>query len=290
MWNLKIPKRMFFYWGARDLPFLRYMSVYSFQKLNPDWEVKYYMPIKVSRHQPWPDKQFESRKNRCKDYTNYLSRLNIKPTIFDFEAIGLSNDLNEIHKSDLLRYELLAQQGGAWADMDILFTKPMDQLLCNKQKSAATAFYYHGREDGVDTGNPKNHAIGFLMSSSNNKYFTDVAKVAKQNFLAKKRARKGYQCVGADLLNRHFPLDQIRKHYPGTVSVGKEAVYAINDLSTIYDVSDFSLLTDNSIGIHWYGGCERVKQMLLGVTHTNYRDYPNRGTLMTALRKTFPNL
>lgn len=34
-----IPKRAFFYWGGKKMPWIRRVSVDSFKQLNPDWEV-----------------------------------------------------------------------------------------------------------------------------------------------------------------------------------------------------------------------------------------------------------
>ena len=38
-----IPKRIFFYWGGSDMSWMRYMTLYSFRKMNPDWEVILYV-------------------------------------------------------------------------------------------------------------------------------------------------------------------------------------------------------------------------------------------------------
>jgi hypothetical protein len=280
MWNLKVPKRVFFYWGAKRLPFLRYMTVHSFRMMNPEWEVKFYIPFNLCDYRPWDGKQIESALSgeNTFDYTNYLRpKLNIKPIVFDFEELGLSNDINEVHKSDFLRYHLLETQGGVWFDMDVLFIKPMEELLCNKQGVDASVFYYYGDDVGV-----QGHAIGFLMSTPNGGFFSEVLK------LAKNKKPTDYQEIGADLLNRDFPPYKIREMYPQATSIDKDAIYAIHELSLLYTRCDLKCIR-NSIGIHWYGGCEQVKNILLNVNHRNYLNYKNSGTVMTALRQTFPN-
>ena len=45
MWQLqKIPKLAHFYWGNDTLSFLRYLSIYTFSKFNPDWRIQFYYP------------------------------------------------------------------------------------------------------------------------------------------------------------------------------------------------------------------------------------------------------
>ena len=53
MWHLtNIPKIVHFYWGNEKLSYLRYMSVYSFRKLNPDWKIKIHVPGALSMIAP----------------------------------------------------------------------------------------------------------------------------------------------------------------------------------------------------------------------------------------------
>lgn len=283
MWNLDIPKRVFFYWGGKRLSFLRYMSIYSFKKMNPDWEIQFYCPLKMVSKKIWEKKQYENI-HSVKDYRQYVTNnLMIKPTVFDFEQLGLSNNMNEVHKSDFIRYHLINKYGGVWSDMDILYLKPMEELLVNKKKIKGSTYYYFGKDDRDVAG----HGIGFLMGTKGSKYFKDVFTAAKSKF-------KGvdYQEAGADLLNKQFPPNVIKEKYPDAVSLDSDAVYAINhhNRTFLYDQCNFNMLTDNSVGIHWYGGSEHVKQLTVSVNHTNYTTYKNNGTLMRSLQKHFPSI
>lgn len=281
-WNLKVPKTIFFYWGAKTLPFLRYMSVYSFKKMNPDWDIKFYKPLKLNRATKWGGKQFEAiaRVPQVNYDQKLIHDLGVRPIVFDFNAIGLDNNLNEVHKSDFLRYHLLHKYGGVWADMDILFIKPMEKLLCNERGSEASSFIYYGQ----DERDIKEHAIGFLMGEKGNKYFGDVFAESKKNFKP-----KDYQGAGADLLNRKFGSSVLGSKYTDTEFLDKSAVYAINhiDHEFLYDKCNLDLLDDNSVGVHWYGGSLKVKNLLLTVNHKNFKNHPNKGTLMHLLRKHF---
>ena len=121
----KIPKRLFVYWGGEKLPYLRYLTIDSFIKFNPEWEIIFIIPKILSNVLTWQGKQFERNDLKYIDYMSEIYKLEgknkLKVEIFDFETIGINNNLNEVHKSDYLRYYLLYSRGGVWSDMDIYF-------------------------------------------------------------------------------------------------------------------------------------------------------------------------
>ena len=54
MWHLdKIPKILHVYWGGSSLPKLRYLTIESFAKYNPDWEVRVYVPATPVEGHSW---------------------------------------------------------------------------------------------------------------------------------------------------------------------------------------------------------------------------------------------
>lgn len=281
MWNLNIPKKAFFYWGADKLSFLRYMTIHSFKKYNPEWEIHCYCPKQLNNTALWGGKQFENGSD-IEDYTERLNQIGVTLMVFDFETIGLNNDLNEVHKSDFLRYHLLHTQGGVWADMDILFFRSMDYLLCNEQIEKSNAYIYYG----VDPQHIQGHAIGFLMGVPGNKYYKDVFDMAKKHF-----SPKAYQGAGPDMLNNHMPLSYIEQNYAisDVCFLDKNSVYSIdhNQYKILYDFHNTLSIPDNAVGIHWYGGSVFVKDILLSINHKNYKQYNNNGMLIHLLQQYF---
>jgi hypothetical protein len=279
----QIPKRMSFYWGARKMTFLRLMSLYSFVRKNPDWHTVLYMPTQANHHIGWAGKQYENEPGDFKDYTCVLHRIGVEIKHFDFRDIGLNNQMNEVHKSDYLRYHLLFNSGGAWADMDVLFMKPMNDLKINKAENAHfNAFCFWGDQPGAIPG----HAIGFLLGAPNNNYYKDVYHWARRGYKPQE-----YQCLGADMLNTRFQPHHIKRVYPLTGFLDKEAVYSIdhNYRDYLYEKDGMDMLGPNAVGLHWYGGSEYVKNLLFTVNHENYLQYPNEGTLLKLLKKEYPD-
>ena len=132
MWHLtKIPKIAHFYWGNEKLPYLRYLTISSFCKYNPDWKVRFYYPKYRQTKKTWNSKEHKYEIIVKKDYTEELKKLPITFVEIDFESLDLSNDLTEVHKSDYLRWFLLANVGGLWSDMDIIYIDSMNNISLN---------------------------------------------------------------------------------------------------------------------------------------------------------------
>lgn len=282
VWHLeKIPKVAYFYWGAKSMSFLRFMSIYSFHQYNPDWKIILYKPKKVVLGNNWEGKQFEN-KHAIKDYDHLVAKM-AEIRQFDFETIGISNDLNEVHKSDLLRYHLLSTVGGLWSDMDILYFRPMTALKTNSvENKERDAFIYIG----VDTGQNEieGHAIGFLMGAPGNTYFKDVfnKSIAINN-------DQSYEAMGADLLNKHFPQHIISATYPNVGHLDRDEVYFIdhNKRYYLYEDDGTYYFKNYSIGLHWYGGSVYAESLTVNVDDTNFLTYKNRGSILQLLRKCF---
>jgi hypothetical protein len=43
-WELSVPKMAHFYWGGGKLLYMRFLSIKSFMKYNPDWVVVFHYP------------------------------------------------------------------------------------------------------------------------------------------------------------------------------------------------------------------------------------------------------
>ncbi len=118
-WHLKeIPKTLHMYWGRnKKLSYMRYMTAYSFSKLNPDWKINVYAPLKPCLKQTWNGNEQKAYNYRGNDHFPLLSRIkNVNVIEFDFEAtLHISNDKPEDLKSDILRLHLISTQDGGWS-------------------------------------------------------------------------------------------------------------------------------------------------------------------------------
>ena len=107
------------------------MTLYSFRKMNPDWEIVLYISSNDIKNKGW--KSYENQdyhQYKGDNYFNKLKDLNIKIEKAEFpkEIQEKLKNISPIHESDLFRYYQLYLNGGFYCDMDVLFFKPIDNF------------------------------------------------------------------------------------------------------------------------------------------------------------------
>jgi hypothetical protein len=244
MWYLEnIPKIVHFYWAGKKLSFLQMMSVYSFWQLNPDWEIQMHTCTDTNNKITWGTKEQEYSDN-YEDFSVKLGEIPVKFNYHNFKDYGLSNELTEIHKSDIIRLFLLSRRGGIYCDMDILFIKPIEYMECNipenKDKDTFVSICHYG------------HSIGFLMSSKRNEYYKDLYHKAYK--IATINTELGYQQVGAPLINKYYREIHTIPGNVYNISMNTVYPYDANHISNMFVGNDLSKITPSTIGVHWYAG------------------------------------
>ena len=239
-WHLHIPKILHVYWGVGSLPYLRFQTVKTFMKLNPDWKIILWLPKHPSKVLTWNTGQL-NYSSTWADYTVDLLNLPIEKKYFDLKEYGLSNNISEVHKSDFLRYHLLSEYGGVWTDMDILYFKSIVDLEVNKKENKDKETFVCISKYG--------HSNGFFMAAKGSKFFGEMFKLAYDADLSK------YQGNGPDLCNKYYPKLEAINEFSPAIDIGMDAVYFYNAqrLLEIYDIKD-AKFPETSIGIHWYAG------------------------------------
>lgn len=254
-----IPKKAFLYAGFEKLSFLRYMTIYSLSKLNKDWEIFVYRPIKHVKKITWTTNE----NDKASQYTGncYFDKLNslknVHEIIFNFEDINLSNLLPEVHKSDFLRWYLLSTVGGLWSDIDILYHKPLLNIN-NLTNNVETDCFYCFSEN-------KYHSIGFNLSAKGNTFYKLAWEQSKSNYDS-----RSYQCIGSHLLNKlnNF-LDQ------NGFDIPKSVVYTFSWVEINKIFGPVQNLPDNNIGIHWFGGSNVSWQHECKINVDNFNQFDN---------------
>lgn len=129
-WHLsEIPKTAYFFWGNTALPWVRYLTLYTFRMHNPDWKMVIYTKHgQTTNYDPnivdcWP-------LVRALDVTIDFAAP-IEET-FGFNLTDTKDDhFRDVYRSDFLRWYLLHECGGLWADMDILFFRSLESMDWN---------------------------------------------------------------------------------------------------------------------------------------------------------------
>jgi len=249
MWHLKnIPQVAHFYWGGGPLSYLRFLSVSSFKKQNPSWQVTVHTPA-VSSSAP-----AEWTNSIKQDFRDQLGSLDVTVVAHDFDSYGFTNQAHEVHKSDFLRWQLLAEQGGVWSDIDIFYTNPIDNLKENTVENS-----------GVDVAlcplkPPHKHTVGFMLGSRANAFYQSIGQLAVANY-----NKDVYQCMGSDLINGRFEtLESFGQQFPDNqfIFLDKRCVYTITSKTIELFYQETNKRHNNSeiIGYHWFGGHPRSQE------------------------------
>lgn len=219
-----INKTLYLYWGGRKLSWLRYLTVVSFAKRNPGWKIKVYYPTRPTIGNSWStDEQIVQYEGL--DWFDHLP-VYAETIPLDMQDLGFSNDLTEVHKSDIFRLWVLSEFGGLYSDFDIIYTKPMPKL---------TERLYHYHKDG-------HYAIGLLAAPKGDKLYKELLNYAKQAPTDK------YQAFGATL------WDKVTEQPPEGLNMPQELVYSYDWQQAENLFVDNKELPKGAIGVHWFGG------------------------------------
>lgn len=243
----KFPKQAHFYWGYTPMPWLNALSLYSFRRHNPDWKVILYSPTGLSRRAGWKTGE-QSVPYSGVDYAGSAWCIESVDEfrIMDYEGIGMSNDMHDVHRADALRHYIMYTEGGLWSDMDILYFAPVGRVAPDGT-DVALSFHMQLRKKPY-------YATAFVLTAPRTKFYQTVYEKAVQSW-----DPNLYQCIGPDMVRKLWPrLDDARQEIPSEsfynipVSVVYPFLYGVCD-RFFSDVAEDSLPPD-SIGVHWYGG------------------------------------
>lgn len=281
MWTLsKIPKIAHFYWHGSFLSWLRYCTLLTFQRQNPDWELRFYTP--KEEHTGEADWEEHSKERTGVTGENYLDKVKDIPNTTCIE-LDFDDDEPDVYRSDLLRLKLLGEQGGLWLDMDVITFRPMNESILNDyfQKGSDTVISYSEAR--------KHYSIGYMLASKGNEFFLDLYNKGKNDQEPPDWLKKKYgdrQRFGVILWDSFYPNPQaIAQQFPNLQIYNFQFKicypYLYNDMDNL--LLHDSPLDQDTIAIHWYGGHPVTRSWENRLTWDNYTDF--NSTLCKAIRR-----
>ena len=249
------------------MSWMRYMTLYSFRKMNPNWEMVLCLSQNNTCTTKWPgEHDFTSYKGIS--YFNRLKELNIiiEPVKFPdaFNAVIKS----PVHESDLYRYYKLYNNGGFYSDTDVLYFRSMDNIYNEILECNANIVLYTQRDYT---------AIGFLGAEKNNVFYRDLMLSALDTLDV-----DTCQAYGTDLFynfcGQHNVDEVIKSRY-------SEAIVFVIPIYLVYHLNSWDIehafsssigvegFNTKSIGYHWYGGAPIAQKFNNIMTEDNYMNY-----------------
>ncbi len=248
-----IPKTAHFYWGGSQLPFLRYLTLWSFCNFNPEWRVKLYIPVSLSTRITWKtnEQNYRVKNNDC---FKRLEKLPVSIVKSSMERYGFSNSIPEVHKSDILRWNVLADEGGLWSDMDIFYVKGIES--CFDVSSEKDYLCY----DTIK----KYYSIGFMLASHESPIMRMMA-----NSCHKYYKRSEYQSVGSIMMKK--VLGNIDKFSDSVDNMDMSIVYPFDsyNIDCLWSSKEYRI-PDKTIGIHWYAGNKVSGEYISNINKKNF--------------------
>jgi len=264
-----IPKRMFFYWDKPYLSWMRYMTLYSFRKMNPSWEMVLCLRQDDNKPKKWSGQVGQDFLNYKGDnYFDRLSKLNIIIETVKFPSAFDATVISPIHESDLYRYYKLYNDGGFYSDMDILYFRSMDNIYNEILQCGANTVFYTQCD---------HTSIGFLGAEKDNLFYRGLMM-----FALDVEDVNTYQAYGTSLIFKFCKKYDIRHvvvdMYNDLVVfvIPEYLIYYYNSkviekaFSNSFGIKNFN---DKSIGYHWYAGAPIAQKFNNLITENNYMNY-----------------
>lgn len=282
-----IPKKIWFYWGAEKMTFLRYTTIRSFRKYNPDWEINL-----IYRDVGQPDRVWKNEPAGSDDYFNRLDAeevvLHPLSTVdfgrMDGQDIDVSG-FSDVHISDLLSWRILAGGFGVVADMDIIFVNSLDQLVDRLNAESVDVGLVCFRQP-AENGETREgyYPVTFMMAGRRdalgNRFFADCYKRAVLC-----RRPDEYESCGTPVITKLFKsFEEIEATYPNLnfSRLPDQIVFPFvvspkiswgQGLEILW-TEDCNKLPTGCIGVHWYGGADISVVGNNMVNENNYRQLP----------------
>lgn len=250
------------------------MTLYSFRKFNPDWEMVLCLSQKNTKVADWNTHEVQDFFNYSgASYFDKLTELNIIIEQVEFPKEFKMSITNPVHESDLYRYYKLYNDGGFYSDMDILYFRSMSD------------FYNEVITNNFDTiihSCPSYAAIGFLGAQKDNIFYKELMMSALSSV-----ANKSYQLFGVELIYKFCGVERTGAGLVGDVIKNKYNNLNIHNIDSClvyqYDCDNIRTAFDNSFGVndfdskaigyHWYAGSHISQGYNKLLNETNFTNH-----------------
>lgn len=260
-----IRKVMSFFWSGGKVSWMRYMCLYSFRKLNPDWEIRLYGVTGTRGLRAWTSGEgLDAEDYKGINYSEKLDALNVKASLW----IPPIANLSPTHAADLFRWDYLQSESGWYSDTDVLWVRPMPDIDAD----------FVGCETYGIIG------VGLLAGKPN-----DLWKGLYESALSGYDP-KGYQSTGTEAIYRYARLpamsgweliaQSLKQLHPTVeIEILPHEVYCPWNATQVYNIfSKTETVPEACVGIHWFGGSPIGQEWNNRLTEGNYRSYLNTYT------------
>lgn len=260
-----IPRRIMFFWGNDKMSWMRYKTLESFRRLNPDWEMTLYTIPQLIYKNTWDTHEMQDYQYYDgEDYMPQVSELDVDirewqmpeevKELFETYEIGAS------HMSNLFKWFELSREGGIYSDMDILYIRPFDEFY-DKFKNFETVLTHNNY-----------FSIG-LLGGRESKFYKDVYLMTLNSIDLCVYQSAGvvaiYKLLGVSVQDSFKKLSTL---YDGVYNFDFGEIYPY-DSTNIQDAFTENYIIPKSTAFHWYAGHPESQKYNCLLNDKNYKDY-----------------
>jgi hypothetical protein len=245
----EVSKILHLYWDRSPMSWLQTLTVITFHRFNPDWEIRLYLPVRRDADNSmfvptYTGKDFFPMLQDL-DYVTFLSIEDFTPETYYLPGIL---------RSDILRYKVLRDSGGVWSDFDVLWIRPFSDLFRLYPGDWKSMICRYDSKH-------KHHNIGVLFSVPNHSMYCDLYDRCLE-LMIDYRKRITHQMFGVELWNEMF-TDEAISYYENVLSVPYQTFYpySVFNLVSLFN-HNYPVNRDRSIGIHWFAGHKIAKSYM----------------------------
>lgn len=241
-----IPKKCHLYWDGGIMSKYNVLTVISFHRLNPEWEIIVYTPKQDVKN----IKNTYVKQYRENDYFEEVKKLSY--VVFkeiDLNDFGMPLNIHACSTSDIFRTNILYLYGGVYSDFDVLWCRSIDYI--KEIESIGDPFNFectvcmYKHISGF-------HNVSVMISEKDSPYLKEIIEAQE-----KVKPPYEHQSYGSVLLNSIFcDYKSIIKKHKRNLFVKYETFfpYSIYEMERLYKTTDFSVLNKNVLAIHWFNG------------------------------------
>jgi hypothetical protein len=251
-----IPKIAHLYWDAKaKMSELQTFTITTFHQLNPDWKIMLYVPTQSYKGNDAYIPDYTGR-----DYFDMVKRLKFVDVVeVDLSKYSIRPDIHDILRSDIFRYKKLYECGGVWSDFDVIWLKPITDLLTvdyighpiNDLKSTVCRL-----KMVKDFNN-----ISVLVSVKKHSLYEALIKETDER--QKDKTKLEHQHFGTSMFDAMYPtFASTLKDHPTVTGLKYETFfpYSIYNMNALYHEDDLHYITKNTLGVHWFNGHKLSKE------------------------------
>ena len=269
--EISCPKIFHYYWD--DFKKFSYMNLYSLKSsvyYHPDYIHVIWCPINPEKNITWNENcnTTSNLDTNWEKYVNDIKQMSNVRIIYKnmSKFLNVNNNMSEIHKSDLCRYKLLEIYGGIWSDLDIVYIKPITDVM-NFEFDTVNFLCKNETYCYVP--------IGLMLSKRKSNLYQYIFDTALLNY-----DKNRYQCFGSELLiNIIFDLKGVSNNnvIPHNL-INKTNIFLDEKCYMNYNWTKIDDLFINdehkpdlfkTIGFHWFNGSHITKKYLTEITQYN---------------------